>query len=194
MTQVTGIELVVEGRTFVQDTPTFEQEMFIMQQVMECGLDQPHIKLNLDPENNQDLERPVRQLIVEAYKSGTLFKLLGAMVTEKGTEWTPEQAAETASLFKNTRDPKAKAQLHPALVGAILAFFESAGSLGPISPISSEGEESSRPVVSVKPRKISEKTAEEAFHSGNMSLLSEKSPSTKVSRSKKSFAGKSVKG
>lgn len=194
MTQVTGIELVIDGRTFVQESPTFEQEMYIMQQVVEAGLDQPHIKLALDPKT-QDLERPVKLLIIEAYKSKTLFKLLGAMVVEKGTDWSEEQAERNAEIFRTTRDPKGKEQLHPALVGAIVAFFQSAASSEQISRIySDETGESSRPSVTVKPRRITTPTeAAAVFSSGTMPKQSERSPSTKGSRSKKSLRGKSAK-
>lgn len=193
MAQVTGIELVIEGRTFVQEAPTFEQEMYIMQQVMDAGLDQPHLKLGIDPKT-KDLERPVKQIIVEAYRSGVIFKLIGSMVTEKGTEWSPEQAERNAALFKNTRDPESKKQLHPALVGAIVAFFQSAASSDEISLISSgEKDESSRPSASTRPR-MTPTQAEAVFRSGTMESRSEKSPSTKGSRFRKRSAGKSAKG
>ena len=194
MTQVTGIEVVVEGRTFVQETPTFEQEMYIMQQVVEAGLDTPNLTLGLDPANPKDLDRPIKQLIVHAYKSGTLFKLLGSLMVEKGTEWSEEQAERNAELFRHTRDEEGKRQLHPALVGSIIAFFESAGRLEGTSPISShETDEAFLPNVSVRP-KTTETVAEALFRSGTSPLPSERSPSTKVSRSKKSSRGRSAKG
>jgi hypothetical protein len=194
VTQVTGIELVVDGIQFVQETPTFEQEMFIMQQVVEAGLDTPNVTLGLDPDNPKDLNQPIKQLIVHAYKSKTLFKLLGAMVVEKGTEWSEEQAHRNAELFRTTRDEEGKRQLHPALVGAIIAFFESAGSLEKTFPTSSpEAEESSRQSVSVR-HKTTPEQAEALFRSETSALPSEKSPSIKGSRPKKSSRGKSAKG
>lgn len=196
MTQVKGIELVVEGRTFVQEPPTFEQEMYIMQRVMESGFDQPHITLGIDPET-QDLERPVKQLIVHAYKSGTLFELLGAMVTEKDTEWSPEQAQRTAELFRKTRDQEGKKQLHPALVAAVMAFFESAVSSGKTFPTSLEelsGRHETPSVVSKHKSELTPTEVEQAYRSGTMPPPSKKSPSTSGSRSKKSSAGKSARG
>jgi len=191
VTQVKGIELVVDGRTFVQEPPTFEQEMYIMQLVVESGLDQPHIKLGIDPKTD-DLERPVKELIVNAYKSGNIFKLLGAMVTEKGTEWSREQAERSAELFRKTRDAEGKKQLHPALVGAIVAFFESAKSLETTSPISSVEDG-----VSLRPRErtrtepsLTPSQADQVFRSGTMPSSSEKLPSTKGRRSKRSSAGR----
>jgi len=194
--QVKGIELVVEGRTFVQEPPTFEQEMYIMQRVIESGFDQPHITLGIDPKT-ADLERPVKQLIVHAYKSGTLFELLGAMMTEKGTEWSPEQASANAEIFRHTRDEKSKQQLHPALVGAVIAFFESAVSSGKTFPTSlDEMDGSSRPnhIVTKPKSKLTPSEAAEVFHSGILPSPSAKSPSTKRSLSKKSLGGKSAKG
>jgi len=194
VTQVTGIELVVEGRTFVQETPTFEQEMYIMQRVVESGFDQPHITLGLSPDT-KELERPIKQLIVHAYKSGTLFELLGAMLVEKGTEWSPEQASRNAHLFQHTRDPESKKQLHPALVGAVLAFFESAGSSPQTSLISSSGTDDGSPGVRIEPKtRLTPTEAEQVFNSGTLPSRLGKSPSTKGSRSKKSSGGKSAKG
>ena len=189
MTQVTGIELVVEGRTFIQEPPTFEQEMYILQQVVESGFDQPIENLGLDPKT-MNITSATKRLIVHAYKSGVLFDLLGALVTENGQEWTPERAKEIGRLFKQTRDEEAKRQLHPALVAAISAFFVSASSSETTSPISSDIDG-----VSVRPnesrRKLTETQADQVFRSGNTALLSERSPSTKRSVSKRPSAGKS---
>lgn len=189
MTQVTGIELVVEGRTFVQEPPTFEQEMFVLQRVMESGFDKPDLLTNGDT----DLTRAAKMMIVHAYKSGTLFDLLGSLVTEKGTEWSPEQAKANGEIFKRTRDPKAKEQLHPALITAVTAFLVSASSSEMTFPISSD-----ETGVSVRPKDksaLTETEADQLFSSGNTALLSGKSPSTKKSPSSKSSKnGKYVKG
>ena len=181
MTQVTGIELVVEGRTFIQEPPTFEQEMFVLQRVMESGFDKP----DLLTDGASDLTRAAKMMIVHAYKSGTLFDLLGSLVTEKGTEWSPEQARANGEIFKKTRDPKAKEQLHPALITAVTAFLVSASSSEMTFPISSD-----ETGVSVRPKDqsaLTETEADQLFSSGNTALLSEKSRfDQKVERPRKS--------
>lgn len=186
MTQVKGIEIVVEGRTFVQEPPTFEQEMYIMDQVMESGLDQ--IGKDLKLTDSDDLTRPVKLMITHAYRSGKLFHLLGALVTELGTEWTPEQAERNAALFRNTRDPSSKKALHPALVGSIIAFFESAANSATTSLTSLEDSPSSG-VVSVR-RKTTPEIAAEVFRSGSIPRPSKKSRTSTIRRSGKRSGGR----
>ena len=176
MTQVTGIELVVEGRTFVQEPPTFEQEMFVLQRVMESGFDKP----DLLTDGATDLTRAAKMMIVHAYKSGTLFDLLGSLVTEKGTEWSPEQAKANGEVFKKTRDPKAKEQLHPALITAVTAFLVSASSSEMTFPISSE--ETGVSVRTKERERPDRDSRRSAVQLGEHALLSEKSPSTRKSR------------
>lgn len=202
MTQVTGIEITVEGRTFVQESPTFEQEMYILQQVTEAGFDRiPNdVMLAVNPENpdDADLDPLVKQMIIRAYASGTLFRLMAALVVEKGTEWSPERAAEIADLFRKTRDPAAKKQLQPALVGAVLGFFESGVSSGRTSLISSASDAISLEPKPNSPRgpkpKLTAAEAEEVFRTGSTKSLSGKSPSITGSIRKSSSGGKSAKG
>lgn len=190
MTQVTGIELVVDGRTFVQEPPTFEQEMEVMKRVMDSGFDKP----DLLTDGATDLTQAAKKMIVHAYKSGTLFDLLGCLVTEKGTDWTPEQATRNGEIFKKTRDPKAKEQLHPALIAAVTAFLVSASSSEMTFPTSLDGAG-----VSVQPKtktgpSVTGTVADQLFSSGNTQLLSEKSPSIKKSTpARSSKTGKSAK-
>lgn len=190
MTQVERITLVVDGRTFVQEPPTFEQELYIMQMVTEIGLDRLGPSLQLT-DDNTDLQPIARQMIVQAYKTGLLFKLMGSLVVEQGQEWTPELAEAQGELFRKTRDPEAKKQLQPALIGAIFAFFESGVSSDLTSHISSDdlavlAEDQTPGKPSLTPEQV-----EVAFRTGNMNLPSSRSPITTVSTRPKSSAGKS---
>lgn len=180
MTQVKGVTLVIEGRRFVQESPTFEQDMYIMEQAIAAGVDQA--VLAMTPDEN-DLEPAVKQLLIRAYKSGALFKLMAALVTEEGVEWTPAQSEKNAEFFRTVRDPESKAQLHPALVGALMAFFESGASLKQISSISSE---TRKPSVAPEPQRkrgvrpgLSPEAAGALFGSAHTTHVSGKSPSTK---------------
>ncbi len=168
MPKVTGVQLVVEGRTFVQEHPTFEQEMRIHELAVRAGL--TDLKgLAFDPETD-DIQKPLHEMIVRAYQSGVLFQLMASLVTEEGKDWTVDAANEWAELFRTTRDPESKKNLQPALVGAVVAFFESAAPSDLTSLISLEEAENE----SVRPKRtlLTEAQAEEAFRTGNMPSLS----------------------
>lgn len=191
MSQVNGLVLTIQGRKFLQESPTFEQELYIMQQVMDAGLDQA--TLTLDP-SGDDLEPKVKRLILQAYKSGILFKLMAALVVEEGRDWTPELAEEQARLFASVRDPEDKKQLQPALVGGLLAFFESSVNSGETFLPSSVDDEIDE--ISVQPKTkpvLTPNAAAEVFRTGTMKPSSAKSPSSSGSPRKSSSNGKSVK-
>jgi hypothetical protein len=183
--------LTIQGRKFLQESPTFEQELYIMQQVMDAGLDQA--TLTLDP-SGDDLEPKVKRLILQAYKAGILFKLMASLVVEEGRDWTPELAEEQARLFASVRDPEDKKQLQPALVGGLLAFFESSVSSGETFLPSLADDEIDE--ISVQPKTkpvLTPDAAGEVFRTGTMKPSSEKSPSSSGSPRKSSSNGKSVK-
>lgn len=181
MAQVKGVTLTIGDRRFTQESPTFEQDMFIMEQAVAAGLDEAVIELN--PDSN-DLETGIKRLLIQAYQRGALFLLIAAMVTEEGTDWSVEQARRNAEFFRTIRDPKDKDQLHPALVGALLAFFENGVSLRRISSTSSDPETANgatpvlTPKLAPKPS-MNPEAAAALFNSGRMAPSSEKSPSTK---------------
>jgi hypothetical protein len=183
---VKGVTLTIEGRKFVQDAPSFEQEMYIMEQAVEAGLDQASLQLTPD---EKDLEPAIKHLLIQAYKRGALFKLMAALVTEEHTEWSPEQADRNALLFQKTRDKDSKDQLRPALVGALIAFFESGVNSKQISNISSILDADSDPAPppnSERKPVLSPEAAGALFHSAPTGRLSVKSPSTNVRSRKKS--------
>lgn len=190
--KATGITMVIEGRTFVQDVPTFEQELYIMDRATACGLTS-FKGLAFNPDKD-DLEEVVKQMIVTAYRSGEIFRLIGAMVTEEGTEWSVEQAEASADLFRKTRDPEAKRLLQPALVGAIIAFFESAAPSDPTSltsfiPIEESPSEDARP----RSRQFSDGQADALFRMGTTKSPLSPSPTTTDSIPESSSApGKSA--
>jgi hypothetical protein len=189
--------MVIEGRTFVQESPSFEQDLYIMEQVTEAGLVQLG-GLKLD--DSQNLPHMAQQMLLQAYKSGALFRLIGALMVEEGTEWSPEQAAINAEFFRKVRDPDSKRHLQTAMVGAVVAFFENAGSSDLTSLISLESP-SGRPTVEngapkqPRPPKLTEEQAGALFRSGIMPTSSAKSPTTtELTRKTSSGRGKSVKG
>lgn len=193
MTQNDRITLVVDGRTFVQEPPTFEQEMYILDCVVETGIDKiPELQV-VGTEEEPDLEQVAKQMIIRAYRSGALFKLMGSLVVEEGEEWSEALALEQAEIFRTTRDPEAKKQLQPALVGAVLAFFESGvrsveSSLISLVPNESKSDSRSKhvDVPSLTPEQ-----AEAVFRTGSMRSPSSKSPITTGSTPSRSSTGKS---
>lgn len=193
MSQVKGLVLTIQGRTFIQESPTFEQEMYIMQQVVEAGLD--GAPLQLDP-SGKDLETKVKSVIVQAFKAGILFRLMAALVVEEGRPWTVELAEEQARLFASVTDPEDKKQLQPALVGGLLAFFESSGSSGAtFLPSSMEDDESGATSETSVRRKtkpvLSPEAAAEVMRTGTMRPSSGKSPSSIGNGRKPSSGGRS---
>jgi hypothetical protein len=189
VTQVKGVSLTIEGRQFVQETPSFEQEMFIMEQAVEAGLDEATLKLTPD---EKDLEPAIKRLLIQAYKSGALFRLMAALLTEEGVEWSEAEALKNAEIFRKTRDPESKANLRPATVAALIAFFESGVSSKQISSISSslDADAESRAVSKNYGRgaALTPEGAGELFASGRMPPSSEKSLSTSTRSRKKSSA------
>ena len=181
MTQVKGVTFRVDGRNFVQETPSFEQEMYIMEQCVQAGLDQ--VALETTPDG-KDLEPAIKRLLIQAYRSGALFKLMAALVVEENKEWTEESAERNANLFRKARDSEAKDGLRPALIGALLAFFESGASLRQISGISTALETDDTIDPAVRPKRgpepvLSPEAAGALFSSGRSAPSSGKSPSTK---------------
>jgi len=196
VTQSDRITLRVEGRTFVQEPPTFEQEMYIMEAVVESGIDKvPSLEL-AGSADAPDLEIVAKQMLLTAYRSGALFKLLGALVVEDGQEWSVDLAERQAELFRKTRDQESKKQLQPAMIGAVLAFFESGGGSGMTSPISSDlvAVTANSPPDDSTPL-LTPEQAEAVFRTGSMKSLSSRSPSTTASTpSRSSGSGRSVTG
>ncbi len=194
MTQVKGVKVTIRGRVFVQESPTFEQEMYIMQLVRESGLD--GVSLTLDP-SGDDLEPKVKDVIIQAYKADILFKLMASLVVEEGTAWTKESCAEVARLFATAQDAEDKKQLQPLLVGGLLAFFASSDNSGAtFLPSSMEDDEQETSEISVRRKTkpvLSPEAAAEVMRTGTMKPSSAKSLSSSRSNPTKSSNGRSAR-
>lgn len=199
MTQVNPkLTLDIEGRIFIQEDPTFEQEMYIMEQAKLTGLmDIGDLRAALQSDNpNREIEKiipAVRDMIVRGYQSGRLFHLMAALMTEDGTEWTPESAEANAKFFAKVRDPDSKRRLQPALAASVMAFFESAATFDATSLISFDETEPVHGVI-VKRKPLSPEQAAAAFRSGTLKSPSANSPSTIELTSVSSSVGRSAKG
>lgn len=118
-------EIVLEGRTFrLRDDLTAEQEFYMLDVTDTMGLDDldPTVFLEGAPEEQL---RAGKQLVVKAYRSGSLFKMMSGMLIEEGVEWDPEVAAENANFFRNLKDAESKRVFERTIVFALFTFFAS---------------------------------------------------------------------
>ena len=76
-------------------------------------------------------------MLMSAYRSGKLFEILGGIMVEEGTKWSPERAMETAQFFADLTAPEDKQAIHGIMVGAVLGFFANGGGFTATSPKSS---------------------------------------------------------
>jgi hypothetical protein len=115
--------IAVAGRNFhpCLDT-TFEQDMLIMKTLRDAGL----VKLaeTFDP-LTENLGEAAQDLIVRAFGSGQLFRLLAATLEEDGTEWSLTACEANAVFFSKLRKKDDKDALHGSIVGVLTGFFVS---------------------------------------------------------------------
>lgn len=115
------VPVVIEGRTFVLQTdPSFGQDMYMHDLVNRMGLDEIDVTRFKDGR----LDHEVKKLVIESYRTGDMFNLLGAVLVEKGKEleWTEETAEENGELFKKARG-EAKQILERDAAFLLLSFF-----------------------------------------------------------------------
>lgn len=127
------LELVVGGVTYVSEgDTTFEQDLFVMQHVRASKIETLDI-------SSPGLREMVTALVVESFRSGSFFLLLGGLLTEKGKPWTLDMARRTAEKFRGVTDREEKALLNAFFVTALASFFGAATALSKISDTSSDG-------------------------------------------------------
>ena len=113
--------IVVAGRKFHPAfKTTFEQDFFVIDLVSESGVQKLAIA------KDEKLEKIAEEVILTAYRSGNLFRLLAGMVVEEGKKWTVKSAEDNAIFFSELTDPDDKRGLQDALVGVLLSFFVNA--------------------------------------------------------------------
>jgi hypothetical protein len=119
-----GVEPIKIGdRTFLlEDNMSFVQDMYVMDLVNSMGLDD----VDVNRLQGASLHREAKKLVIESYRTGNMFKLLGAMFTEKGTnpdEWTEAVADANGEAFKMIRDKETKLAIERNMVLILLSFF-----------------------------------------------------------------------
>lgn len=127
MPEVTEIpkvqKITVNGRTFVPHTDTtIEQDEYIALILEESGLS----KLRKFDPLVDDFTEASRLLVMRAFATGKLFKLLGAMLTENPElDFSFEAAEERTEFLRKLKRPVDKDALRGAIVALILGFFVS---------------------------------------------------------------------
>lgn len=124
-------EVTIAERTFRPcASTTFKQDMYVMTLLKAAGL----VKLADGFDLSKDLDDVAQNIIIEAFASGKLFDLLGAVMEEVGKPWTIKDAKANAEFFADLSKPEDKAALHGSIVGILLGFFVSGALSGKTSP------------------------------------------------------------
>jgi hypothetical protein len=117
--------VVLAGRRFrALGVTTFEHDAYTMQALADAKLLSPLERF--DPVR-QELDDLTSAIIVECFRSGKLFDLLGAVLAEDGKPWTPTAAANAARFFASLTDPTDKETLTAIVPWVLLRFFLRAG-------------------------------------------------------------------
>jgi hypothetical protein len=116
-------ELEVGGKFFLTKfETTFEQDLHIMSVIREAGLDKLGAEIDFTTAEMSDI---ASRIIIKAFASGKLFDLLGAILCERGKEWSMDLARDQGLFFSRLKKPEDKKALHGAIVMVILGFFVS---------------------------------------------------------------------
>lgn len=79
-----------------------------------------------------DLDRVAEEVILNAYRSGNLFRLLAGLVVEEGKKWSVKSAEANAIFFSELDEKEDKEAIREALLGVLLSFFVNAGEFSKI--------------------------------------------------------------
>ena len=123
--RILGAGVTLAGRTFrALGVTTFEHDAFMMQALTEANL--LSTLQRFDPAR-QELGDATAAIIVQCFRTGKLFDLLGGVLVEDGTTWTPQTAATAARFFAGLTDPADKDALEAVIPFVLLRFFLRAG-------------------------------------------------------------------
>lgn len=133
MSQAIEVEpIVVAGRTFRPTMKTtFEQDFFVVELMSQTSV------TKLSAARGDELDKVAEEVILNAYRSGNLFRLLAGMTVEEGKKWTIKSAEENAIFFAELSEPEDKDAIREALIGILLSFFVDAEKFSAISRTSS---------------------------------------------------------
>jgi hypothetical protein len=100
----------------------------------------------------------VRKMVIEGYRTGTLFDMVAVCLVEEGKEkWTIEDANEVSSFIGDLTDPADKQIVSDAITGIVVNFF-AAARLSPVDSLFSSpqpgGEQTSTPEPTEEPSPV----------------------------------------
>lgn len=129
--RVEPIRMHVAGRVFSTATKTtFKQDLYLWEALSSANLD--NLIEHFDELRN-NLTNMGKQVILQAWSSGALFRVLGGVLIEEGVKWTPEAAENNAVFFEELTDPADKEAIRGQMIEVVLHFFVSEAGLRAIS-------------------------------------------------------------
>lgn len=133
MAEVTEVEpIVVAGRVFRPTMKTtFEQDFFVIDLMSNTSVNK------LSAAKGDDLDKVAEEIILNAYRSGNLFRLLAGLVVEEGKKWSVKTAEQNAIFFAELNESEDKEAIREALLGVLLSFFVNAEAFSKTSAKSS---------------------------------------------------------
>lgn len=112
--------MIIQGRTFeIATVTTIEQDAFAMRRLRTMGL--MEMVATFDPLKS-NINAFSEKLLLEAFESGLLFEVLGAILVEQSVPWTKESGIANATFFRTLTNPDDKSVLYDG-IGQILADF-----------------------------------------------------------------------
>jgi len=172
--------LVIGERTFRlvdKNHTTFDQDLYVLDNIEQAQLD-------IAFEETVTMEKMTnlsKKLLLRAWRSGHLWKVLAGVLIEENIPWTVEGAEANAVFFGNLTKQVDKEALQNALATVVVGFFASGASDFTISPKSSDRAEA---VIRNAPELLSDALA--VFGSGTGTSSSGSSLGTIPRNSRKS--------
>lgn len=119
--------MILQGRTFeVAIVTTIEQDAFAMRRLRTMGL--MEMVASFDPQKS-NLNVFSETLLLQAFESGLLFEVLGAVLVEKDVPWTRETGIANSTFFRTITDNKDKSTLYEGIGDILVAFLIDAARL-----------------------------------------------------------------
>jgi hypothetical protein len=118
------LPIVIAGRAFAPATDmTYEHDLYSVQLISEAGLEKLYEEIN--PLETADLSDTAKHLVLQAFATGKLFRLLATLLVEEGTEWSYAECDKNEEFFKKLKSREDKKALQSSIVLIIFSFIVS---------------------------------------------------------------------
>lgn len=110
---------------------TLAHDIWVMQQIKACGLD------NLQMDLGETPEAFAQRILMQTATNGDIFQLLGGLlipVDVKPCDWSPNLAAETGLFLSRVTSPNDKLAVRGQIAAALAGFFTHGIASSRISP------------------------------------------------------------